>query len=152
MLSKQVGDSITFRPPLAAERAEVHCFPSSMIEAADFPGSKPSEEDGHKCSLVGNGFHIPSVMIALILLASLQVVDSQRAPIHSPLAEFWETRLRNAVQGTVFEPGACEHFPGVYTSSDVANELWELFKPLDINRVAFDNWAKTFKSDATSKA
>ena len=137
MLSKQVGDSTTFRPPLAAERAEVHCFPSSMIEAADFPGSKPSEEEGHRCSLVGNGFHIPSVMIALILLSSLQVVDSHRPPIQSPLTELWETRLRNAVQGTVFEPGACEHFPGVYTSSDIANELRELFKPLGIKSSGF---------------
>ena len=152
LLSKQAGESRTFRPPVSAERAEVHCFPSSMVEEATFAGTTPSEEEGKRCSLVGNGYHIPSVMIALILLSSLQLVDPHKVHIQYPLSELWETRLRSAVQGTVFEPGVCETFPGVYTSSDLTIELWELFKPLNISQLEFDKWADTFESKATSKA
>ena len=152
LLSKQAGDSTVFRPPVSAERAEVHCFPSSMVEEATFVGTNASQEEGKRCSLVGNGCHIPSVMIALILLSSLQLVDPQKVHIQYPLSELWETRLRSAVQGTVFEPGACENFPGVYTSSALTIELWELFRPLNIDHSEFDRWADTFKSEATSKA
>jgi hypothetical protein len=151
MLTRSVGGETTFRTPLAVERAEVHGFPSSLIETGCDWDMSAEEKEDRRCSLVGNGFHIPSLMLALVLLASLQGTDAQHAPLRAPLPELWETRLRNKVRGTAFEPGACGCFPGVYDAMQVAHELWELFKPLGISHAAFDKWTGTFASETTSK-
>ena len=112
-----------------------------MIEAATFAGAGPAESEGNRCSLIGNGFHIPSIMIALILLSSLQGFDAVEMPTQHPMSELWETRLRNAVSNTVFQPGYCEAYPRVYTAVDMVNKLWDLLQAsrefVDITRSVF---------------
>ena len=150
LLSKSTAAGTIYRTPLAVERAEVHCFPSSVIEKTCSRGRTPEDMEDRRCSLVGNGFHIPSIMLALILLASLQQTVSYRVPVNTPLAELWEARLRNAIRGSAFEPGTCRAFPGIYDAPGIVHELWELFTVLDVDRAAFDSWAATFATEVIS--
>ena len=96
--------------------------------------------------MIGNGFQIPSLMIVLVLMAALQTTNAVHVPIHLPLQEMWETRLRANVKGTAFEPGAHETFPGVFRAKEVVEELWDLFKPLQLDKGRFDEWAVGFQA------
>ena len=125
---KGEGKEKKLRPLTAAERAAVHCYPPSILEEAYTSGGNDtyaftaSERENRHCSLIGNGFHIPSVMVVLILLGSLQGARANSIP--KPLSCANEASLRGRVAGTAFEPDACLHFPGVLTAHDVVTEIF----------------------------
>ena len=80
-----------WRTPSAAERAAIMGVPPSMLEAATAPEPllRGATED-LRCSLVGNGFHIPSLMLVIVLSCALLPA---RAKPSQPLYDIWESRL-----------------------------------------------------------
>ena len=89
--------------------------------------------------------------MAIIMVASLQQVQGSPTQISKPLAEMWETRLRDKVRNTAFQPGVCRSYPGTLDASAVAEELWDVFLPLDVCKTAFTKWMARFNSESNSK-
>ena len=54
-------------------------------------------------SAVGNGFHMPSLMLALLILVQMANVTDATEPLRS-LADAQEEQLRSRIFGTAFDP------------------------------------------------
>ncbi|CAE7513615.1 DNMT3B [Symbiodinium sp. CCMP2592] len=119
-----------WRQPTASEKAAMMCIPSSLLSALAFClEAKPEVAERRKASAVGNSFHVPSIMLALILL--FQLVP-QACAIPTVRYCAMEERLRHQCQGTVWQPGLVDSFPGLLSASDVSLRLTELFADVDV--------------------
>ena len=85
------------------------------------PGDAPLKRQRQN-SLIGNGFHVFSVLAVLCFLP--QLLEAKVVPHLLPADEL---SLHERLQNTVWEPGRLRHFPQLVSASDVANELPGLF-------------------------
>jgi hypothetical protein len=99
------------------ERAQIHMVPKAVVEA--------TRSDASYCfaraagnSAMGNGFHIPSLMMALIILAQLTRAEVLRPPMYA--AD--ELGLRARVAGSAWQPGLAASYPGIYWAADIIAE------------------------------
>ena len=114
-----------WRQPLASERAAMMCIPSSLLSSLDFClNAKPQESERRQASAVGNSFHVPSIMVALIVL--FQLVP-QTCAIPVAMYGAMEGRLRAQCHDTVWQPGLVDDFPGLMSASDMQVRVQELF-------------------------
>ena len=104
---------------MPSERAQMMGVPPGSFDSV--PGDAPLKRQRQN-SLIGNGFHVFSVLAVLCFLP--QLLEAKVVP-HLMSAD--ELSLHERVQHTVWEPGRLRHFPQLVSASDVANELPGLF-------------------------
>jgi len=115
----------TWRTYTDCERATIHGIPPALVQAV----RGGNEARGAKAnSAVGNGFHIPSVMLFFLLL--LQMVDSAAPGDGMIPYSMEESELRLRMRGTVFEPGVMGGIPVVMKKGEVVAEMQHVFRPL----------------------
>ena len=107
-----VWNKEAWRQLTPAERAQLHGLPVSLIE--HLQGSDNSSLQ-HKVALrnsaVGNGFHMPSLMLALFILLQMANVTEATAPLRG-LADAQEEQLQSTIFGTAFDPIRGQSLPG----------------------------------------
>ena len=104
-----------WRQPDSVERSLIMGIPPSVLDSVA-PKSPAGQRECAKCSLVGNSFHVPSAMLAIILACQLLPhAASCPAPMYGGL----ECRLRGCIQGTAWQPGLLDTWPGVRTSESL---------------------------------
>ena len=119
-----------WRQPNASERAALMCIPASMLQWLEKDSSSSPRETEHKrASLIGNSFHVPSVMLVLVLLFQLLPSTTGIAP---PVYAGFEQCLRRQVRGTVFQPGMLESCPGLLSPEFVVQKVGAQFASLQV--------------------
>ena len=110
----------------SVERSLIMGIPPSVLDSVA-PKSSAGQRECAKCSLVGNSFHVPSAMLAIILACQLLPhAASCPAPMYGGL----ECRLRGCIQGTPWQPGLLDTWPGVRTSESLVGVLERQFRGL----------------------
>ena len=103
------------------ERASIHCMPAALLEAVNVT-SNPDEKRAFLNTAVGDGFHIPSLMLILIFLFQLSSTPMVAAiPRHLP--DIHESALRRRIRGTIFVVTALDNATGLLTPSDVIEDI-----------------------------
>lgn len=108
-----------WRQPSADERSQIMGIPPAVTRSV--PGSQ-SVRTQVRNSLLGNGFHLPSIMILLTLIPFL--CEAKMSPSILPADE---QDLRDRVAGTVWEPGRLESFPGLKGVHELVDDLQHAF-------------------------
>ena len=118
-----------WRTPTSAERAQAHGCPPAAIRPDFMNDVKSKEAERVANCAVGNGFHIPSMMLVFMLLLQSAATCS---PTPSTTMRYTqdENMLRRRVQGTVFEPRALVNMPGLLTPDDCIDQMELIFKDL----------------------
>ena len=109
----------SWRTPSPNERCELMGLPPDLLSPV--AGSQARRTQARN-SLVGNGFHIPSIILLLCLIP--QVLE---AKICTSLPPADESALRSRLRGTVWEPGTIEVFPGLLDADQVVQALQAQF-------------------------
>ena len=78
---------------------------------------------------VGNGSHIPSMMLVFMLLLQSATAGSPTPCTRMRYTQD-ENMLRQRVRGTVFEPGALLHLPGLRSPDQCISQMELIFKDL----------------------
>ncbi|CAE8721778.1 unnamed protein product, partial [Polarella glacialis] len=124
------GESLTsgYSPPCPEERAAVMMLPLDVVASVskDKGEDVPQREARHNF-LVGNSFHIPSIMMVLILLFQAIQVRGSQLPVPTWAHFGPEFDLRRAVQGIVWQPGLVETWPGLIEPDALVATMHELF-------------------------
>ena len=119
------------------ERAQIHCIPP---EAVYVPTSKRKSSEASRASansLIGNGYHLPSVMACFLLMFQfLPPVVSPYTFSYSPD----EAELRGRIQHTCFQPNLALGFPGVLSHEQV---LASMQQQLNIPELQHLPWETT---------
>ena len=116
----------------AAERASLMCIPSSMlhwVEASSDGNASRQEVERKKASLVGNSFHVPSIMLALLLLFQLL---PQATGVSPPMYAGLEQCLREQVRGSAFQPGLVDSCPDPLSAEQLLQDVRQQFAPLGL--------------------
>lgn len=117
-----------WRQPSVLERCQLMGIPPSVLDSVSGP---PERRRQVQNSLIGNGFHLPSIMLLLCLLPQLL-----EGKIPTPVLDYEEQALVARLDNTVWAPGRLRTFPGLLTASDVCDSLPVCFPsiqiPLDI--------------------
>lgn len=105
------------RQAFSSEIAQMLCIPTSALQVVD-------TALGHSSCLeevVDKSFHLPSFALALSFCFSRLPCNSCHIP--RPWYEADESRLRVAVQHTVFDPNLCQSFPGLLDAGTLAQRM-----------------------------
>ena len=130
--SSLVWKSDDWRTLTPDERCQIMGYPPDSL--ASVSGSAAVQVQA-KNSLIGNGFHLYSVMALFCFLPALL-----EAKIPSPLVCDQEEALRQRVEGTVWEPYRLANFPGVYQAPAVIQEMKTFFPDCPVQD---DVWLET---------
>ncbi|CAE7861519.1 DNMT3A, partial [Symbiodinium necroappetens] len=84
-----------WRVPNSSERAQIMGIPPAALKWAPRTPRSETQAEQVRCSLIGNSFHVPSCMLALIMLFQLCPQASAIPP------------------DSVWQPGLVDNFPGV---------------------------------------
>ena len=119
-----------WRTPTSSERAQAHgCPPSSVMpDYAEGLGEKEAERLAN-CA-IGNGFHIPSVMLVFMLL--LQSAASCPAPQSRLTRSRDEVALHARVRGTVFDMDTLRSTHGLLSPDRCVDQMELIFQDLDV--------------------
>ena len=119
-----------WRQPCASERAEIMSIPSSMLSWLDSAQEMSHQErERARASVVGNSFHVPSIMLALVLLFQMLPACTGIPP---PRYSAFERCMRSQVQGSVFQPGMVESCPYLMHPEQLLVEVRSHFSPLGV--------------------
>ena len=110
-----------WRQPDPAERAILHGLPPAMVESIQAAGG-PEQATAARNSAVGNGFHAPSLMLALILLFQMM---PQAQALPRSLPEPREQGLQERIRNTAFDNYLVDRFPGVLSARDLVRDMQE---------------------------
>lgn len=108
-----------WRTPTPGERCQLMGLPPAAVSAVGGPSARRRQTQN---SLIGNGFHIPSVLAMLCFLPYL--LPAKIAP---PILDYQEEALKQRLEGTIWEPGRIDVFPNLMDSRTVVSELQNLF-------------------------
>ena len=117
-----------WRTLTSSERAQVHGVPPSAVRPDDM--KKMTEKEAEKLAncAVGNGFHLPSLMIVFMLL--LQSAVASPTPSGRMSRAHQETELANRIRGTVFQDDVLRATPGILTAHQCVDQMQLIFKQL----------------------
>ena len=119
-----------WRQPTPAERATIMGIPTTALQQIA-PGLNKAERTAKLNSIIGNGFHLPSMMLALLML--FQLGDRAMAvPAPAPLAAAAERRLRLRVRNTVFDEYYVRHSQYSMSSEQVGQVMFRLFDGIQV--------------------
>ena len=105
-----------WRQPTPSERAQLHGLPPSLLEAIDHANQQ--QRTALRNSAVGNGFHIPCVMMAVLIMLQLAPPANATAQLRS-LPDAAEQALHQRIRHTAFDPQVLEVYPGLLTTADI---------------------------------
>ena len=115
-LAWRQGEWRTLTP---SERAAIHCLPPDSVGSSAVHHVRRDLRTKVRNSWVGNGFHIPSLALVLLLLTS-----GVRA---SPSLQcVFEQHLRETTPGSPFDDSALRAFPGQRTVDQVADSVRDI--------------------------
>ena len=112
------------------ERSQVMGYPPESFSAVS--GNAAARIQA-KNSLIGNGFHLYSVMVLFCFLPALL-----EAKIPAPLVCNDESALQSRLLGTIWEPGRLSQFPGILTAQDVVREMHTMFPLCPVQECIWD--------------
>jgi hypothetical protein len=100
-----------WRQPTSYDRAQFHLIPEAILNAVPRSLTTDAKQrEAWKCSLIENGFHIPSAILVLFALLA-DLVQSCELPPCIYAAD--EAYLRTAAWGSVWWPGVVQHHPAL---------------------------------------
>ena len=120
-----------WRTPTSSERAQAHGCPPSAIRPDHMENIKSKDAERVANCAVGNGFHIPSVMLVFMLLLQSATAWNPTPNATTTYARD-EAMLRERVLGTVFEPQALRSMPGLFSPDHCIDQMELIFKELDV--------------------
>ena len=130
----------TFSP---AERAAVHGTPLGLIDALG-RGLPRQQRTALQNGALGNGYHSPSLMLALFFLFQLgPVLDAVAAPpwpvrfAVTSMSDFKEIALAKRFRGSPFAPVIYQAYPGILTASDLIADFKVQLQEVDINEQGY---------------
>jgi len=114
-----------WRVPSPRERAAVHGFPTRVVDAVPGNGRQRNQITAVQNSLLGNGFHLPSVMMFFCALLTLveQGTASRLRTDYRWMYSPEEGALRERIAGTVFQPGLFLKFPGMFSKHELMKDI-----------------------------
>jgi len=117
-----------WRTPTSSERAQAHGCPPSAVrpDYMDEWGDKEAERLAN-CA-VGNGFHIPSIMLIFMLL--LQSAAGYETPQRRMTTTEGEAKLAMRVRDTVFDDHALRSTKGLITPDQCVDQMILIFQSL----------------------
>ena len=113
----------------SSERAQAHGCPPSAVRPDYTESMRASEAERMANCAIGNGFHIPSVMLVFMLL--LQSVAAYPAPTARLSSDRYEQELSRRVRGTVFDDYALRSTPGLLSSDQCVDQMALIFEELN---------------------
>ena len=122
-----------WRTPTSAEQAQAHGCPPAAVRPDHMNNIKSKDAERVANCAVGNGFHIPSMMLVFMLLLQGATAGSPTSCTRMRYTQD-ENMLRRRVRGTVFEPGALLHVPGLLGPDQCINQMELIFKDLSGDR------------------
>ena len=130
-----------WRTPYPQERAAMMGFPPSVTDSCR-RGKKGAQAIQAQNSMLGNGFHLPSIMVFLFVL--IQCADSScsvpRSTRDSEAAD-----LISRIASTVFAPGRLVTFPGIRSNEMILEDMRSLL-PDEVPETTWQaisrNWAQ----------
>ena len=112
-----------WRQPTPSERAALMGIPWPVVEPVGQAGPA-GERAERQNSAIGNSFHVPSLMVALVLL--FQLAEGAVATVPPQLADMAEKRLGERIKGTVFDEVYLQVHGGVLTTNQVMDDMFAL--------------------------
>ena len=117
-----------WRTPSSSERAQLHGVPPAAVRPDDMGGSTEKEAERLANCAVGNGFHLPSLMIIFMLL--LQSAVAYPSPSKEMHRAQHEEDLIGRMKGTVFEPSTLRSTPGLLNADQCVDQMALIFQEL----------------------
>ena len=114
-----------WRQPDPTERCIIHGLPPSIVSAIS--SSNSAKRIQTQNSLVGNGFHMPTVVVLIFCLLQL---GASCCPV--PLCDTSEQALKGRLEGTVWYPGRMHTFPGLKSAEHIVCDMRLQLQPTDI--------------------
>ena len=108
-----------WRQPDPSERALLHGMPPAMVEAIHGHGGD-EKTTAARNSAIGNGFHVPSLMLALVIL--FQMLPQGQATIRA-LPDPREKQLVDNVRNTAFDDYLVDRFPGLLSAAALVKDM-----------------------------
>ena len=106
-----------WKVPNSSERAQIMGIPPAALKWAPRTPRSETQAEQVRCSLIGNSFHVPSCMLALIMLFQL---CPQASAIPPAAYVGLEKHIRQNAQDSVWQPGLVDNFPGVLGWTELA--------------------------------
>ena len=117
-----------WRQPSPNERAAIMGVPAAALQAIT-PDRPQSDRIAKLNSVIGNGFHIPSVMLALFIL--FQLGEGTRVTmVPAPLGDVHLQLLNARVRGTIFDDYLVERSPGIRSATEIFQDMMAMFEPM----------------------
>ena len=150
------------RVPDPDEKCAMMGIPDDMValpaQTMHTPASIRASQ-GRSASLVGNTLHMPTIMLAMIILLQMPQPTCGRL---WTMACDEEHKLQQNTWGTVWWPGVLETWPGILSPRDVVTDMQDMFAPLPVGdfdwhslelRLATCNiaWLQVYWADASSR-
>ena len=117
-----------WRTLTSSERAQVHGAPPAAVRPDNMRNMTEKEAEKLANCAVGNGFHIPSLMVIFMLL--LQSAVACPAPSMKMNRAQQETDLVNRIRDTVFQNDVLRSTPGLLTAHQCVDQMELIFKEL----------------------
>ncbi|CAE8638050.1 unnamed protein product, partial [Polarella glacialis] len=118
----------TWRPPCPTERASLMMLPHDVVTSVSVDSSEETpQREARQNNLVGNSFHIPSLMMVLILL--FQTIQAKGSLLPEPTWAHLEPEfdLQRAVQHAVLQPGLGESWTELIEPTALLASMHGLF-------------------------
>ena len=109
--------------------AQAHGCPPAAVSPDHMKNIKSKDAERVANCAVGNGFHIPSMMLVFMLLLQSATAGSPTPCTRMRYTQD-ENMLRRRVRGTVFEPGPWLHVPGLLSPDQCINQMELIFNDL----------------------
>ena len=127
-----------WKQPDPEDRARIHGIPVALIQEIARDDQVPARKTARQNSAIGNGYHIPSLMLALCILFQLAPASQAAEVVLSPWQSVEEERLKGKVTGTVFEPGLVEAFPGLFTAQQIVADMVDQLAGIPVDPVCIE--------------
>ena len=134
-----------WRTLTAHERALVHGMPLSVIDAIA-PALPAPARHQVQCSAVGNGYHLPSLMLAVVILLQLgpslawgtaEAWTPAMALPRFQLSDPEEAGLRQRFSGSIFDPYRYKKHTTLLLAKELVADMEDQLKPLDLPSAVF---------------
>ena len=116
------GRGIRWRTLEPEERAILQGIPPAAVQTRELSHNKDSRQVGN--SAIGNGFHLPSIMIVLMLLLQGAATTAGLDPrARGLLYAADEAKLRERILGTAFDELTLRDYPGIMNAQMLVDDM-----------------------------